>query len=103
VVTEVSADDYAWLKDNYHFQFHVAGGFLAVSGHKEDPEKIIADAGLEGRDTSAPLEPGDFSGQDGPKPTDVKADAISEAAPAQAAASAHPAASAAPKRNPNRA
>lgn len=99
VVTEVSADDFAWLKDNYAFKFHMDQGHIAVADKLEDPEKVVVSEGLEARDTSAPLEPGDFEGQDGPKPSDVKAENVAEAAPAQAAASAHPAAA----RNPRRA
>lgn len=101
VVTEVSDDDFAWLKDNYPFKFHVDGGFLAVADTNEDPEMVMGAEGMEARDTSAPLEPGDFDGQPGAKPSDVKADAVAEAAPAQAAASAHPAATSV--RSPRRA
>lgn len=82
VVTEVSSEELDALKENTVFQMHVANGYVTFSDHKEDPEKVIGAEGLEGRDASSPLEPGDFVADEaGAKPADVIRSAADDAAP----------------------
>jgi hypothetical protein len=98
VVTEVSEDQLAALLENTVFQMHVENGYVTFSDHNEDPEKVIGAEGLEARDASSPLEPGDFVADDaGAKPSDVIRSAADDAAPPapHSAPPAHPAANSA--------
>ncbi|WP_237386220.1 hypothetical protein [Xenorhabdus sp. Sc-CR9] len=54
-VTEVSAEQYAQLKDNHVFQLHKENGFITVESRKADPEKVASD--MEASDQSAPDTP----------------------------------------------
>lgn len=58
VVTEVSDEDLAFLKQNKMFNRMVDRGFIKVESKKVDVEKVVAD--MTGRDESAPLVPEDF-------------------------------------------
>jgi hypothetical protein len=71
VVTELSNDDYDFVKENKMFQRMVERGFIKVDAKKMDVEKVVAD--MESRDESAPLVPQDFEDTDGAKPTGTSA------------------------------
>ena len=53
VVTEVSAEDLAELRQNEVFKLHEKNGFITVSESKVDVEKVVPD--MVGRDQSAPI------------------------------------------------
>lgn len=53
VVTEVTAEELAELRNNEVFKLHQANGFIQVSEAKTDVEKAVSD--MAGRDQSAPL------------------------------------------------
>lgn len=53
VVTEVTAEELAELRNNEVFKLHQANGFIQVSEAKTDVEKAVSD--MVGRDQSAPL------------------------------------------------
>ena len=67
VVTEVTDDEYAFLKTNTVFERHVKNGFIKVEDRAADPEKIAAD--MTGRDASAPLVDADFEAEGRAAPT----------------------------------
>ncbi|MDC9623835.1 hypothetical protein PSI22_19905 [Xenorhabdus sp. XENO-7] len=54
-VTEVSAEQYAQLKENAVFKLHKENGFITVEHRKADPEKVATD--MEASDQSAPDTP----------------------------------------------
>lgn len=58
VMTEVTDADYEILKDNYHFQQHIANGFIVVEKKKLDTEEVAAK--MEDRDASAPVIPSEY-------------------------------------------
>jgi hypothetical protein len=62
VLTEVTEDDLAMLRNNRVFQIHEKNGYIKVMARKADPEKV-AEKDLEERDESAPLsiDHGDFA------------------------------------------
>lgn len=64
VVTAIDEDAMSWLQDNEVFRLHVSNGFITVSEHEMDAEKVSVD--MEGRDQSAPLEEPDFEKGQGP-------------------------------------
>lgn len=53
VVTKVTAEQLAELRNNDLFKLHMANGFITVSEAKQDAEIVAAD--MEGRDQSAPI------------------------------------------------
>lgn len=53
VVTEVTPEELAELRQNEVFKLHQANGFIQVSEAKTDVEKAVSD--MVGRDQSAPL------------------------------------------------
>lgn len=57
VVTEVSDEDYAFLKDHDSFKGFVARGYMTVAGKREDAEVIAA--AMSRGDKSAQLVPED--------------------------------------------
>lgn len=62
VVTQVSDEDLALLKQNSLFQTHQQNGFITIESSKVDVEKVVGD--METRDKSAPLTPEDFEVED---------------------------------------
>lgn len=58
VLTEVSADDVAFLEQNVHFKEHQRGGFVKILSKREDGEKA-ADKMTLG-DKSQPMHPSQF-------------------------------------------
>lgn len=92
VATEVSQADLDLLLANKSFLKHVERGFITFSEHREDPEKVVATEGLETRDASAPLEPGDFeAGAETPGATPMELAPAEISQPAAMAAPSHPA------------
>jgi hypothetical protein len=71
VITEVSPEQLQRLRDDEVFKLHEANGFVTVSDHLEDGEKV-AGSGMETRDASAPLTPEDYKEGDAPKASDAK-------------------------------
>lgn len=67
VVTEVTDEELARLKENVIFNRHVENGFIVISDKREDPEKVAAD--MTGRDPSAPLVDADFEVEGKKAPT----------------------------------
>ena len=57
VVTEVSDEDLKLLMGDYHFQQHMAAGFLTVDAIKTSPNKVAKN--MEAKDASAPKTPED--------------------------------------------
>lgn len=53
VVTEVTPEELAELRNNEVFKLHLSNGFLQISEAKTDVEKAAAD--MTGRDQSAPI------------------------------------------------
>ncbi|EEV4189247.1 TPA: hypothetical protein PN979_003150 [Escherichia coli] len=72
VVTTVSDEDLALLKQNPVFQLHKSNGFIVVEEKPAPVEKVASD--MEARDESAPLTDNDFiaNGQKPPKVIDNK-------------------------------
>lgn len=70
VVTPVTEQELAALRENSVFKLHEAGGFLVVKDKKVDGEKVAAD--MVGRDKSAPLVDADF--EEGKEPIVARAD-----------------------------
>lgn len=66
VVTKIDADQLERLRSDPVFKLHEENGFLKVSAHKEDGEKVAGDD-MVSRDASAPLTPGDFKEGEAPK------------------------------------
>ncbi|MDC9591174.1 hypothetical protein PSI23_18235 [Xenorhabdus sp. XENO-10] len=66
-VTEVSAEQYAQLKDNHVFTLHKENGFITVETRQADPEKVATN--MEASDQSAPDTPESLEaeGKDTPK------------------------------------
>lgn len=64
VVTTISAEEYAKLKENKLFQTHVDNGYITVEEKQVDIDKIVSD--MEGRDQSSPLVPQDFVAESEP-------------------------------------
>lgn len=62
VVTEVTAEELAELKQNDMFKLHAQNGFISISEAKADPEVVAAD--MTGRDQSAPLVLEDLDSED---------------------------------------
>lgn len=58
VVTEITDEEYALLKQNPLFNTHVTNGHIAVEERKADVDKVVS--GMESRSPDAPLTPGDF-------------------------------------------
>jgi hypothetical protein len=67
IVTQVTEDEYALLKENSLFQLHVKNGFITVDDAKVDIDKMVAE--LNGRDQSAPLIEADFENTSTGAPT----------------------------------
>jgi hypothetical protein len=61
VVTEISENDAAFLRQNKIFQTHEKRGFVKIDAKKRDVEAVVAD--MEHRDQSAPDTPQDFVDQ----------------------------------------
>jgi hypothetical protein len=61
VVTKITEEQLAFLKKDKMFQRHVERGFITYDDKQVDVEKVASN--MEGRDTSSPLEPGDFESQ----------------------------------------
>jgi len=68
VVTVIDSDDLERLRADPTFKLHEANGFLKVSEHREDGEKVAAQD-MKLRDESAPLTPADFKEGEEPKVT----------------------------------
>lgn len=66
VITPIDSDDLERLRTDPTFKLHEANGFLKVSEHKEDGEKVAAQD-MKLRDESAPLTPEDFKDGEEPK------------------------------------
>ncbi len=66
VVTELSDEEFAVLKEIPAFKRHKEEGYITVSTKKEEPEKV-AHKDMTARDTSSQLEPGDFEEGKEPK------------------------------------
>lgn len=65
VHTGVSEQDYEWLKDDPHFEQHVAKGYLTVRKAEVHPEVAAADMVTHDRGTDAcPVVPEDFKDDD---------------------------------------
>lgn len=73
VVTEVSDEELALLKENKLFNTHCENGFITIETKKVDVEKVTPD--MEARDGSAPLTPGDFEVEGKAAPSTGKASA----------------------------
>jgi hypothetical protein len=80
VVTEISAEDYEFLKDNVQFRKHVENGYITVEEREASIEKVVTN--MEPRDESAPLVPEDYTAHDQNAPvTNAAAPAKAPAAP----------------------
>lgn len=66
VVTQIDGDQLALLRSDETFKLHEANGYLKVSEHREDGEKV-AGQDMKLRDESAPLTPDDFKPGEEPK------------------------------------
>lgn len=66
VVTPVTGEELDLLRGDPTFQLHEANGYLKVSEHREDGEKV-AGQDMKLRDESAPLTPEDFKPGEAPK------------------------------------
>lgn len=63
VITEVTPEQAAFLKDHYLFKEHVENGYISIlPGKPADPDDVAAD--MNGRDTSSPIVPQDYSNPD---------------------------------------
>lgn len=71
IITEVSAEQFAQLEADPVFKLHRENGFITVSAHNEDGEKV-ASRDLKAADESAPLTPGDFQADDSKEPSTAK-------------------------------
>jgi len=60
VMTPISAEDYDWLKDDFHFKEHIKKGFIKVEKKAYEPEKVASD--MKTGDGSAPITPSDYEG-----------------------------------------
>lgn len=58
VVTEITEEELALLRDNKLFQIHEKNGYVKVDKAKVEVEKAVSD--MEPRDESSPLQPGDY-------------------------------------------
>lgn len=58
VVTEISEQDAARLKEHPVFQIHQKNGFVEISSSSVDPDKAARD--MTAKDNSAPVTPGDL-------------------------------------------
>lgn len=58
IMTPVSDEDMAWLKENPAFKRHMAAGFITYDKKKVDPAKKAAN--MSQKDGSAPLTPKEF-------------------------------------------
>ena len=74
VMTEISDEDWAWLKDDQIFNLHQKNGFITVRDKPAAAEKVATD--METRDQSAPLVDADFT----EKPPIPNADGITGSA-----------------------
>ncbi|MGJ0509054.1 MAG: hypothetical protein ACR652_18425 [Methylocystis sp.] len=92
VVTQVTAEELALLRDNKLFQLHEKNGYVKVDTSKQEVEKAVTD--MEPRDESSPLVPGDFQVDNKPEPVLNLPDAPqaneTPAAPAKPAAGGRP-------------
>lgn len=70
VMTSVSDEDLAYLRENELFQLHETNGYLTVRGDAVDPEVAVA-ADMESRDVSAQIVPEDLATSD-PQPSTSK-------------------------------
>ena len=64
VVTEVTEQELAYLRENEVFKLHEKNGFISISERKTDPDKAALD--MTARDNSAPLVPEDMKPEDQP-------------------------------------
>jgi len=70
VMTAISEDDAALLKDHPVYKMHNANGFVTIEDRKYDIERVVSD--LTSKDASAPIVPQDFLDSDsGAKPIEV--------------------------------
>lgn len=66
IVTTIDADDLEQLRGDEVFKLHEANGYIKVSEHKEDGEKV-AGQDMETRDASAQLTPQDYEPEKTPE------------------------------------
>lgn len=71
VMTKITAEEYAQIKQDKVFQLHVENGFIKVRSSSSDAEKVAKD--MSEKDGSAQLQPTDFP-EDGPQPVLVDED-----------------------------
>lgn len=62
IVTEVTADQLAFLKEHDLFKTHVKNGFITFDTKEKDVDAVVAD--MERKDKSAPLTPADIKADD---------------------------------------
>lgn len=64
VVTRVTEEQAAQLRQNKVFELHEKNGYITISETSADPDTVAAD--LTGRDYSAPIVPGDLPDDEQP-------------------------------------
>lgn len=69
VVTEITDEQLAYLRQDPCFLHHEKHGFIKVSAAKVDVEKVVAD--MERRDQSAPVVPPELKPEDLPVESEV--------------------------------
>lgn len=63
--TEVSDEDWEWLKDDFAFNQHIKTGYIRVEKRSVNPEKVAVDMVTRDQRTDAcPVVPEDFSGKE---------------------------------------
>lgn len=85
VVTEITEEELALLRDNKLFQTHEKNGYVKVDKAKVEVEKAVSD--MEPRDESSPLQPGDYQVENQAAPVlNIPTPPATPAAPAKAPA-----------------
>lgn len=60
LVTEVTEEELEILEQDGVFQTHKKEKYIHVDKIKVDPERMVADAGMQQKDSSAPITPEDY-------------------------------------------
>jgi len=72
VMTKVSEDQLASLKNNKVFQLHEQNGFIKITEKAYGVEEVVVGEGMAEKDASAPLTPADYEDRNGPQPVVAK-------------------------------
>lgn len=72
VMTKVSEEELAALKNNKVFQLHEKNGYIKVMEKPYGIEEVVVGEGMKEKDASAPLTPSDYEDSNGPQPVVAK-------------------------------